>query len=57
MHRLTFVHRASTLRTASPCTGGTAKGCWVGRIDDVHNDAARFESFRIHWHGIAGVHS
>src|SRR5205823_932340 len=57
MHRLPFMHRASTLGTTPTRAGGTAKGSRVRRIDDVYDDAARIEPIRIDRHRIVGVHA
>src|SRR5436309_15346333 len=57
MHRLPFMHRASTLGTTTTRAGGTAKGRRVRRIDDVYDDAARLEPIGIDGHWIVGVHA
>src|SRR5687768_6831831 len=57
MHRLAFMHRASTQGAATARAGGTAKGRRIRRIDDVDDDAARLEPVRIDRHWIVGVHA
>ena len=57
MHCLSFMHRASALGTTAPRTGSAAKGRRVRRVDDVYDDAARFEAIRIYGQGIVGVHT
>src|SRR5438094_10551046 len=57
MHRLPFMHRASTLGTTTTRAGGTTKGRRVRRIDDVHDDAAGLELIGIDGHCIVGLHA
>ena len=56
MHRLPFVHRAPSLRAATPRDRSAAKGGWLRRIDYVYNHGAGLEAVRIQWHGVTGVH-
>ena len=57
MHRLSFMHRASTLGTTTARAGGTTKGRRIRRIDDVDDGSAGVEPIGIDRHWIVGLHA
>ena len=57
VHRLSFVHRATALRTTAARPRRTAQGRRVRRCDDVYDDGARLQLVRVYGHGIVGVHA